>query len=187
VAAGLGGGSSDAATALRLANAQLDDPLEPAQLHEVAATLGADVPFFLYAGPQLATGDGSILERVDLPQDFAVVIVLPNDVQKLSTASVYAAFDERSGAAGYEDRAARLRDAVSAVRRPVDLAAFPANDLAASPLEGEIRSAGAFRAGVSGAGPALYGLFEQPAEADAAARSLRRFGEVWSTIPAWYG
>jgi 4-diphosphocytidyl-2-C-methyl-D-erythritol kinase len=187
VAAGLGGGSSDAATALRLANAQLDDPLEPAELHEVAATIGADVPFFLYAGPQLGTGDGSILEPAELPQDFAVVVVLPNDVEKLSTASVYAAFDERAGAAGYDQRAAGLRETLAAVRRPVDLAALPANDLATSALETELRSTGAFRASVSGAGPAVYGLFERPAEADAAARSLRRFGEVWSTIPAWYG
>jgi 4-diphosphocytidyl-2-C-methyl-D-erythritol kinase len=187
VAAGLGGGSSDAATALRLANAQLDDPLEPAELHEVAAALGADVPFFLYAGPQLGTGDGSTLERIDLPQDFAVVVVLPNDVQKLSTASVYSAFDERTGAEGYEERAAALRETLAAVRRAGDLAALPGNDLAASPLEAELLSVGAFRAGVSGAGPAVYGLFGQPAEADAAARSLRRLGEVWSTIPAWYG
>jgi 4-diphosphocytidyl-2-C-methyl-D-erythritol kinase len=187
VAAGLGGGSSDAATALRLANAQLDDPLEPAELHEVAATLGADVPFFLYPGPQLGAGDGSTLEPIELPQDFAVVVVLPNDIQKLSTASVYAAFDERAGTVGYDQRATSLREAVAAVRHPADLAALPANDLAASPLEAELRSTGAFRAGVSGAGPAVYGLFEQPAEADAAARSLRRFGEVWSTIPAWYG
>jgi 4-diphosphocytidyl-2-C-methyl-D-erythritol kinase len=187
VAAGLGGGSSDAATALRLANAQLDDPLEPPELHEVAATLGADVPFFLYAGPQLGTGDGSVLEPVELPQDYAIVVVLPSDVQKPSTASVYAAFDERSGAEGYEERASRLRETVAAVRRPADLAGLPGNDLAASPLEAELLSAGAFRANVSGAGPAVYGLFEQSADADAAARHLRRFGEVWTTVPAWYG
>ena len=188
VAAGLGGGSSDAATALRLANAQLDDPLEPAELHEVAATIGADVPFFLYAGPQLGTGDGSILEPVELPQDFAVVVVLPHDVEKLSTASVYAAFDERAGAGGYEERAAGLRETLAAVRRP-RRSGGPAGATTSRPrpLETELRSTGAFRAGVSGAGPAVYGLFEQPAEADAAARSLRRFGEVWSTIPAWYG
>ncbi|HET7515613.1 MAG TPA: hypothetical protein VFJ60_12490, partial [Gaiella sp.] len=55
VAAGLGGGSSDAAAALRLANGLLDDPLPDGALHEIAAGLGADVPFFLVPGPQLAT------------------------------------------------------------------------------------------------------------------------------------
>jgi 4-diphosphocytidyl-2-C-methyl-D-erythritol kinase len=186
VAAGLGGGSSDAATALRLANAQLDEPLEPAELHEVAAMLGADVPFFLYPGPQLGTGDGSTLEPLDLPQDFLVVIVLPNDVEKSSTAAVYAAFDERDGPAGYDERAGRLRGQLASVRHPIDLAGLPANDLATSPLEGELRSTGAFRAGVSGAGPAVYGLFAERPDADKAARELRRFGATWSTFPAWY-
>jgi 4-diphosphocytidyl-2-C-methyl-D-erythritol kinase len=187
VAAGLGGGSSDAATALLLANPQLDEPLEPAELHEVAAMLGADVPFFLYAGPQLGTGDGSTLEPLELPQDFAAVIVLPNDVEKSSTAAVYAAFDERGGAAGYEERAAGLREQLASVRRPLDLAGLPANDLAASPLEAELRSEGAFRAGVSGAGPAVYGLFEERSDADKGARQLRRFGATWATVPVWYG
>src|SRR5262249_38999862 len=47
VAAGLGGGSSDAATALRLANAQLPEAIRDDRLHELASELGADVPFFL--------------------------------------------------------------------------------------------------------------------------------------------
>src|SRR5205823_7580012 len=50
VAAGLGGGSSDAATALRLANETLTEPLQPSKLQELAAELGADVPFFLAPG-----------------------------------------------------------------------------------------------------------------------------------------
>jgi 4-diphosphocytidyl-2-C-methyl-D-erythritol kinase len=183
VAAGLGGGSSDAGTALRLANALLDEPFEPRELHEIAASLGSDVPFFLSDGPQLGTGDGSLLEPVELPQDFAVLLLLPEGAVKASTAAVYAAFDDRDGAAGYEGRATRLREALAAVRRGADLAALPANDLAASQLEAEVLAAGAFRAGVSGAGPALYGLFETRAAANAAARRLRRFGATWSTVP----
>ncbi|MGH2977938.1 MAG: 4-(cytidine 5'-diphospho)-2-C-methyl-D-erythritol kinase [Gaiellaceae bacterium] len=53
VAAGLGGGSSDAATALRLANETLPEPLPAEELRSVAAQVGADVPFFLADGPQL--------------------------------------------------------------------------------------------------------------------------------------
>src|SRR5262249_62376729 len=78
VAAGLGGGSSDAATALKLANATLTDPLDEGQLRTLAADLGADVPFFLVDGPQLGTGDGSDLELVNVPQDFWVVLLLPD-------------------------------------------------------------------------------------------------------------
>jgi len=67
IAAGLGGGSSDAATALRLANEMLPEPLSAEALHELAARLGADVPFFLTAGPQLGEGTGTDLRPLDLP------------------------------------------------------------------------------------------------------------------------
>jgi 4-diphosphocytidyl-2-C-methyl-D-erythritol kinase len=187
VAAGLGGGSSDAATALRLANETLPEPLPRDELHRLAAGLGADVPFFLADGPQLGSGDGSELERLDLPQDFWVLVLLPKGATKSSTADVYAAFDERDGSAGWEERRQALIDGLAGVERPRDLAALPPNDLASSPLADEIRAAGAFRADVSGAGPALYGLFTQRADADAAKRSLRRLGRTWIAPPAWYG
>lgn len=186
VAAGLGGGSSDAATALRLANAQLDEPLPTEELHELAAQVGADVPFFLRDGPQLGSGDGTRLEPLELPQDFAVLLFLPKGAQKPSTAAVYAAFDRRAGADGFAERAERLRTALAAVRRPRDLVALPPNDLARSPLAERLLDAGAFRADVSGAGPILYGLFAQIDEAEGARERLRRLGRTWVTAPVWY-
>jgi 4-diphosphocytidyl-2-C-methyl-D-erythritol kinase len=185
VAAGLGGGSSNAATALRLATAQLAEPR--ADLEAVAARVGADVPFFLRDGPQLGTGDGSSLAPLELPQDFAVVLLLPKGAAKPSTRAVYEAFDAREGARGFDDRADALRDALAAVRRPRDLASLPANDLASSPLARELLARGAFRADVTGAGPTVYGLFTQLADARRAGRALKRFGRVWITVPAWYG
>ncbi len=187
VAAGLGGGSSDAATALRLANATLDEPLPSERLHALAAALGADVPFFLVQGPQLAEGDGTELSPVDLPQDFWVVVVVPHDVHKPSTAAVYGDFDERNGADGYAQRRASVLGALQGIRRPRDLAALPPNDLASSALADELRAAGAFRADVSGAGPAVYGLFGRRADADAARRAFAARGQTWTSIPAWYG
>jgi 4-diphosphocytidyl-2-C-methyl-D-erythritol kinase len=187
VAAGLGGGSSDAATALRLANDTLDEPLPAAELHSVAARVGADVPFFLADGPQLGSGDGSELEPLDLPQDFWVVVLLPHDAAKSSTADVYAAFDARHGVEGFAERRQALLDGLAAVERPRDLAVLPPNDLASSPLAELLREAGAFRADVSGAGPALYGLFHHRRDADPARRALRRLGRTWLAAPAWYG
>ena len=187
LAAGLGGGSSDAATALRLANGSLTEPLSAAELHALAAGIGADVPFFLHDGPQLGSADGSELEPLALPQDFWVVLVLPRDTAKSSTADVYAAFDARNGAGGWDERRAALLDALAQVKTPLDLAALPSNDLANSPLTEEIRATGAFRADVSGAGPALYGLYLDRPDADAAKRFLARFGETWLAPPAWYG
>jgi 4-diphosphocytidyl-2-C-methyl-D-erythritol kinase len=187
VAAGLGGGSSDAATALRLANATLSEPLPPETLHEVAARLGADVPFFLAEGPQLGTGDGTTLAPLDLPQDFWILLVLPRGAVKESTGAVYAAFDARGGAGGWEQRRDALHDALARVRRPRDLAALPLNDLVRSSLSDDLLGLGAFRADVSGAGPTVYGLFHHKAAAEAAKRALKRPGGIWITPPAWYG
>jgi 4-diphosphocytidyl-2-C-methyl-D-erythritol kinase len=187
VAAGLGGGSSDAATALRLANGTLPEPLEPKRLHAVAAAIGADVPFFLTVGPQLGRADGTDLQPLDLPQDYVVVLLLPAAVTKESTAAVYRAFDERRGAQGFDARKTRLLDALGAIRTAEDLGSLPPNDLARSPLVDTLRELGAFRADVSGAGPAVYGLFADATSAEAAARVFRREARAIVTRPCWYG
>ena len=187
VAAGLGGGSSDAATALRLANETLDSPLPPDELRSLAAALGADVPFFLTDGPQLGRGDGSELEALDLPQDYWIVLALPLDAGKESTAAVYSRFDERDGADGWDTRNSALTSALATVKRPRDLAALPPNDLASSPFAAELLRLGAFRADVSGAGPAVYGLFHHRRHAAAARRALRASARTWLTVPVWYG
>jgi 4-diphosphocytidyl-2-C-methyl-D-erythritol kinase len=187
VAAGLAGGSTDAATALRLANETLDEPLPQGALHDIGARLGADVPFFLREGVQLGTGDGTTLAPVDVPQDFWVLLVLANGATKQSTAAVYGAFDARDGARGFEERRAKLLDVLDGIRRPRDLASLPQNDLASSPLVEELEALGAFRADVSGAGPTVYGLFHHRTHAVAAARAFRRRAQTWITPPAWYG
>jgi 4-diphosphocytidyl-2-C-methyl-D-erythritol kinase len=186
VAAGIGGGSADAAAALRLGNGLLPEPLPADRLDRIAAALGADVPFFLRDGPQLGTGDGTELSPLDLPQDYWIVLLQPNRASKASTAEVYAQFDARGGDAGYRDRRAALLDALEQVRRPRDLASLPPNDLASSPLAEELRGLGAFRADVTGAGPSVYGLFLHGGPAREAERRLRHRARTWLTVPAWY-
>ena len=186
VAAGLGGGSSDAATALRLANETLERPLGEARLQRLAASLGADVPFFLVPGPQFGTGDGTALSPLALPQDYWVVLLLPHGARKSSTRAVYESFDARGGESGYAERVARLTGALAAVRRPRDLAALPSNDLASSPLASRLLSLGAFRADVTGAGPCVYGLFLRHGVAEDARQAVSVLGRSWLTAPAWY-
>ena len=187
VAAGLGGGSADAAAALRLANELSGCPLSHAGLERTARTLGADVPFFLRDGPQLGTGDGSQLTRLDLPQDYWVLLVSARGAHKTSTADVYAAFDAHNGAEGFDERQRAVREALESVRRPRDLAALPSNDLASSPLADELLRLGAFRADVSGAGPVVYGLFHHRATAERARAAMQRVvARTWVTAPAWY-
>jgi 4-diphosphocytidyl-2-C-methyl-D-erythritol kinase len=178
VAAGLGGGSSDAGAALLLANATLDRPLDAAALHALAAQLGADVPFFLTGGPQLGEGDGTELGPLDLPQDYWIVLLLPHGEVKASTGDVYASF---AGEDGFQER----RAAALAALALGDLAKLPPNDLASSPLATELTNLGAFRADVTGAGPAVYGLFEEQADALTALAALTDRGRAWIATPAW--
>jgi len=178
VAAGLGGGSSDAATTLRLANETLDEPFGRQELHRLARELGADVPFFLGEGPQLGRGSGTALSELVLPQDYSVVLVLPRGAKKGSTKAVYDAFD---GDEGFEDRLEALLAALEAG----DLKALPPNDLASSPIADELRAAGAFRADVTGAGPAVYGLFTERDRAAVARELFTDRCETWLTAPAW--
>src|SRR5204862_7247785 len=112
-----------------------------------------------------------------------VVIALPQGVGKESTRAVYDRFDT---ADGFDERRARVVATAAAARRPRDLAALPSNDLASSPLAAELRRLGAFRADVSGAGPAVYGLFLHGVQARAAQKQIARRGRTWITAPAWY-
>lgn len=185
VASGLGGGSSDAATALRLANEMLEQPLRDSELHKIALQLGTDVPFFLREGPQLGHGSGAALSRLALPQDYSVLIVLPTGAKKVSTKAVYDAFDKRRGGSGFKERRAMLHEAIAKVQTSLDLANLPPNDLASSPLAAELQKLGAFRADVSGAGPALYGLFADTKQAAAARDALASRGQTWLAKPAW--
>ena len=183
IASGLGGGSSDAAAALQLANATLAEPLSGDALHRLAAGIGADVPFFLHRGCLLATGDGTSLTQAEVPTGYVIVLLLPRLETKESTAAVYAEFDARSGEAGFAERAERLRASIATLGAPRDLAALPANDLASSPFTHDLEAAGAFRADVSGAGPTVYGLFDDETTAIAAAARLATAGRTFVTRP----
>jgi 4-diphosphocytidyl-2-C-methyl-D-erythritol kinase len=189
LAAGLGGGSADAGAALDLANRTLAKPLAHDELVGVAAEVGADVPFFLTPGPKLAEGAGERLRTLELPQDYWVLMALSRFARKRSTADVYLRFDEAGGGDGFDERRTAFLRSLDAVRRPRDFAGFPPNDLALpagrSPLVEELLERGAFRADVSGAGPAVYALFHHRSDAQRAARRLRARARVWVVPPVW--
>ena len=184
VAAGLGGGSSDAAAALLLANGLLPEPLPGGALAGLAAGLGTDVPFFLHDGPQLATGDGTALEPAVLPRDYSVVLALPRGAVKTSTGDVYTAFDERGGEVGFDDRRRTLLLALERLEGAAGLAHLPPNDLASSPLAATLLELGAIRVDVTGAGPVVYGVFLGLDGAERAAAALGDRATTWVTAPA---
>ncbi len=184
VAAGLGGGSSDAATALALANGLLEAPIAQSGLDRLAASLGADVPFFLRDGPQLGTGDGTALQPLDIPRDYTVVLALAHGETKRSTADVYAAFDARAGGTGFEQRRLQLLAILTPVRSIDDLERLPPNDLASSPLAAQLVALGALRADVTGAGPTVFGIFVDAGDAARAADAVADRAATWLTRPA---
>jgi 4-diphosphocytidyl-2-C-methyl-D-erythritol kinase len=189
LAAGLGGGSADAAAALVLANATLRSPLPRERLLEVAAAVGSDVPFFLEPGPKLVEGAGERLSPLELPQDYWVLIALPRSTRKLATGEVYGRFDELGGPSGFDERKRALLEALGTLRRPRDFDALPPNDLVeatgGSALADSMRAAGAFRADVCGAGSAEYGLFHRLEHARRAGRGLRGRARTWVVAPVW--
>jgi 4-diphosphocytidyl-2-C-methyl-D-erythritol kinase len=189
VAAGLGGGSADAGAVLAAANLEIDRPLPTARLVALAAEVGADVPFFVEPGPKLVEGAGERLTPLDLPQGFWLVLALPHEVEKASTGDVFARFDARDGAGGYPERRDTLLAALARCREPRHLALFPPNDLADDPGPHEVaealREAGALRADSSGAGPAVYGVFERREQAELAALAVEASARVWALRPVW--
>lgn len=176
VAAGLGGGSADAAAVLRLAEGELDD------LFELASGLGADVPSQLDPVFALVAGAGEIVEPLPAPGEFAIVAI--PDEEGLDTGAVYAEADALGlgrDEAELDAVSARLREAAVAGASPLDYRELLVNDLeqAAVSLRPAIAEAlaaleevGAARAIVTGSGPTAVGLFADIAEADAAASAL---------------
>lgn len=178
--AGLGGGSSDAAAALRAVERLFSLRLSPRLRHEVAAAVGADVPFFLWPGPQLAGGRGQVLRPVRLPP-LHLVVALP-DVA-LATPTVYGWHDEdrQPALAEFAARARALSAAVARVRAAADVAALVANDLEASvvarvpevgALLARLRDLGPLAAAMTGSGAAVFGLFADAAAAGRARAAL---------------
>jgi 4-diphosphocytidyl-2C-methyl-D-erythritol kinase len=125
----------------------------------------------------------------DLPQDYWVVVALPRLARKASTGEIYRRFDELGGPEGFDARRETLLGALGSVKRPRDFASLPPNDLALAAgrprLVEELVSRGAFRADLSGAGPAVYGLFHHRPDAARAARALRARARVWLVAPVW--
>ncbi len=180
VAAGLGGGSSDAAAAILGLDALWQTDTEFETLVEVAASLGADVPFFLYRGTVLATGRGDAIERLPAPPQRWVVLAKID--RGLRTADVYSELRESEwtdGAATHE-LAGGVRDGAlppNLLQNDLTPAAMRLAPEIGDVLEA-LRMEGAAPAQLAGAGPTCFGLFESEAAARAAEARL-------SGVVAW--
>jgi 4-diphosphocytidyl-2-C-methyl-D-erythritol kinase len=176
VAAGLGGGSADAAAVLRMAAGEIAD------MDALAAGLGADVPSQLDPVFSLVGGAGETVEPLPRPGEFAVVLIPDDD--GLSAAEVYARADELGSgrsAAELDEIEGQLREVAVEDASPLEYASLLRNDLeqAAVSLRPQIAEAldaleevGARRALVAGSGPTAVGIFDDMVAADRAAATL---------------
>ena len=168
--AGLGGGSADAAAALRFANEFLPTPLIASELTRIAGLIGSDVPALLHDEATLARGRGEQVEVLgELPHSY---LVLAHPGHPLATRDVYAAYHP-------VDRPlpstialpTTLDELVDVVENDL---AVPAEQLepACTALREELIAAGALTANVSGSGSVVFGIFATEQEAEAASANL---------------
>ncbi|GDY18857.1 4-diphosphocytidyl-2-C-methyl-D-erythritol kinase [Verrucomicrobiota bacterium] len=177
MAAGLGGGSGDAATTLLGLNELFDSPLSAARLHELAAALGSDIPFFLQPQPALATGRGERIQPLDffpVFQDVFLLLIHPG----FGIATAWAYQQLAHFPAALNGRPGRAQQLISLLRAG-DLAAAGAafyNSLEAPALhkypllalfQEFLKANGAAAALMSGSGSTTFALIRGRAEAEA--------------------
>jgi 4-diphosphocytidyl-2-C-methyl-D-erythritol kinase len=194
VAAGMGGGSGDAAAMLRLA--RFYGGISEGDMWELAARLGADVPSQVIPGVSLGTGAGEVVEQAAPPAEHALVIVpLP---AALSTPAVFREADRLALPRDDDDLSLRLLEVSGWLRRGARLPArLLVNDLEPAarslcPLIDDalaaLREAGAETAFVCGSGPTCAGLWwgsDAPGTAERTAAALRtRFSRCVAVAPA---
>ena len=177
VAAGLGGGSSDAAGVLRGLNELWGLEMAPGELEKIGARLGSDVPFFINAGTALCAGRGENVTALEHAASYPYVLVTPPIA--VSTADVYAALTPAVGEphVGEDEFLNAL-----ASGDPVRLSGALYNRLESSVgpqmreverLKRALRKHGALGACMSGSGPSVFGIAEDRAAARRLAEAIR--------------
>lgn len=176
VAAGLGGGSSDAAATLKLLQMKYPDKTTDLELLKISSKIGADVPFFLNPLPSLATGIGEKLKFLDVECEIPIVIVFPN-----FPVSAKWAYQNRLKS----DSKSQSLQIISAMEKN-DLAGISSllrNDLAQALWEkfpflrilgDEMLKAGALGIEVSGSGPSLFAIAKSAKSADMIASAINK-------------
>jgi 4-diphosphocytidyl-2-C-methyl-D-erythritol kinase len=159
--AGLGGGSSDGAHALRLLNAVFNLQIATAQLKNYASQLGSDCAFFIEDKPMLGTGRGEILEDAHVSLKGKYMVLVKPEVH-ISTAEAYASIIPAFNANRVQDVVAKpIGEWKKLLQNDFETPVFRKH-----PLIGEIKEKlyqhGATYASMSGSGSSVYGIFENP-------------------------
>jgi len=187
VGAGLGGGSSNAATVLKGIPKLYNFAIEPKHLYQMARELGADVPFFLEGGAALATGVGDKLKPIKIPFNYYCVLVYPN--LEISTNWVYKNFNFNLTKSKKIIKLINIFDNSFGF---FNLRKFFHNDLECivfekypelAKIKNEFYERGAFFASMSGSGSSIFGLFQEYRQAEAVERVFSYLYQTFLTQP----
>ncbi len=186
VGAGLGGGSSNAATVLTMLQQLWKVHVPAGRLQEIALALGSDVPYFLRAGSAVAYGRGERLTYFELDMPFAILLCTPG--LHVSTAWAYRSVTPRGG----EPERPLKDELMHALRHTAFLPAALTNDFERSVFAGfpaiadakqTMLATGAICASMSGSGSSVFGLYPTTEAADSAALSFRSPGMAVHVTP----
>ena len=180
IAAGMAGGSSDAAATLRAINRLEGEPLSVDELCRIALRIGADVPYCIRGGTMLAEGIGEDLTPLPFPGEVTVLIAKPPE--GASTGAVYKAYDSlkdpyrpdidvlvSSIKAG---DVVKMTETMGNALEQVTVAILPQ----VTQIEEIMIAGGAKRAIMTGSGPTVFGIFDDDVALSQAAETLRRSG-----------
>lgn len=186
MAAGLAGGSADAAAVFRALNRLCGDPLTLEQLCALGAKLGADIPFCIVGGMSLVTGFGERLESLPSMANCPLVVACMGE--GVSTVWAYGKLDEKYGnfATPKEDSHTPRQLADLLARGDFEAASklcfnlfeevVPLEQPHVEPLKAAMVRAGAIRSMMSGSGPSVFGIFADLSDAEGACETLREMG-----------
>lgn len=178
IAAGMAGGSSDAAAAMRGLNELFEMGYSISQLQQLGVTLGADIPYCIAGGTMLSEGIGEILTPLPAPPACHLVVAKP-DID-VSTGFVYGnlhadSLDYHPDIDGMIEALKNgsmkgIADRLGNVLETVTVKEYPVIDR----IKETLRAEGAENALMSGSGPTVFGIFGQKETAEAAAAEVRR-------------
>ena len=196
--AGLGGGSADAAAALRALNRLWELRLPPAELERIGAKLGADVPFLVRGGTAFAEGIGerlSFISPLDLPAGEVLLIATPHD--SVPTKDAYAGVP-KSGPdrwEGYKLAWETASDAERSFGGPLldsgaffnafEVSVFPKHPLVGA-MKDKFLDLGARVALMSGSGASVFGIFADRTTAETAAETLKAYSRYIALTKFWH-
>ncbi len=192
VAAGMGGGSSDAAAAIKGINRLFGLGLDNKKMAEIGLELGSDIPFFFSSGQAEVTGRGENIDEIELPLNYELILITP--YLEISTGAAYASLKMGLTSSRSDIKLFACKDFKGLIDELTQIGNdFEFEHFKAFPVLTEIKNAlldiGASLVRMSGSGPTIFGLFENIPEGEGIRRLSRRDWRTFRVkpvyLPAW--